>query len=142
MKIIKTAAAPKVGIFWLYKNGIISFMADMRTAPAVTEWKDSPFDHFNKWDEVVKMYPELAKLDYVDVPRGRVLFNIKRKIFRVLSSSAVVANKGDLVKIGREFSLPPNATEVMVDAHYEMTPAFDYDEFDDELENQFDSDDD
>jgi len=141
MKIIKIASVPKVGIFWLYKSGIISFMADARTEKAVGEWKDSPFDHFSKWDDVIKGYPELARKDYVDVPRGRVMYNAVRKTFRVMSSSTVVANKGDLVKIGREFSLPPSATEVLVDAHYEMEEAFDYDQFNADSGDDFNDDD-
>jgi uncharacterized membrane protein YagU involved in acid resistance len=42
-----------------------------------------------------------------------------------MTSTAISGNKGELVKIGREFSLPPNATEVVVDFHYEINPEMD-----------------
>lgn len=112
----KTAAtAPRVGIFWIINNDVVSFQREVVPGEM---WADSSFDHMHMWSRVISRYPNLQGKDYDNVPRGRVTL-IESK-FMILTGKDW-ENPGILAKIRKEFFLPANVI-VRDDEHYETMP--------------------
>jgi len=88
---------PQLGIFWVCNGQVFGRARPL--AEGCERWPgllDSPDDHIAVWEDrtLKKAHPDLASLDYTEVPRGRVIFSIKdnRAIIyldEVLSSAAV-----------------------------------------------------
>lgn len=114
-KLRKQAGNPKVGVWWLINNNIISFTKDIPRGAYATD-ADSPQDHINVWGMLLRAYPNLRSKDYDNVPRGRVTLRDGR--FAILLGQQEFS-QGVQNKVMREFSLPANLTDVIVDEHYE-----------------------
>lgn len=129
LKILVESRSPKVGIFWYIDGELIDFTTDAREAQSVQGFKDSPYDHYNKWKEVRRAY-KITKGDWADFPRGRVIYAQPRDRFEIISSRELISDESVILKIMRAFSLPRNKTVAVTDFHYEINPDLDA-EFDD-----------
>ena len=107
---------PLIGIFWIRDDdGLI-----LDTCPfdqgedMIGNWANhsghSPF-----WDKYSAKYG--LTFDYVHYPRGRVVYNIKTKQFKIISSKQIIKNKKIIKKIARAFNLTKYI--LASDAHYE-----------------------
>lgn len=76
---------------------------------------DTPFDHWEKWPLMQKAFPELADLEYDNIPRGRVTLYQGR--FKIVVGPD---NKSPQVlsQIMKIFNLPRNQTDSVIDEHY------------------------
>lgn len=125
-EIIVESRTPKVGIFWFKDEEIISFTEEIRDKVPVAGFRDSDFDHYNAWDKLK------IRGDYTDLPRGRVIQNVKEDKFLVYVPSFLLDDKHKLVQIFREFSLPTSKIKIVTDTHYEMG-VDPFDEFEDDF---------
>lgn len=123
--VIFESRTPKVGIFWVHGKELISFNQEIREVQPVAGFRDSDYAHYSEWDRL------RIPGDYTDVPRGRVVQDVKNDRFIVYVPSFLASDKPVLIRIFREFSLPTSKITVTTDAHYEMgTDPFD--EFEDD----------
>ena len=78
-------------------------------------------DHVNYWPQFQQQNPELRKLEYQEVPRGRVLFSKPSKKFSVFMDKML---HGPKIKraILKEFDLPIAQTKFLTDSHYTTSP--------------------
>lgn len=115
----KQAGVPEIGIYWEYKGEIIAFtMPSDQMHPGVTGFTDSPYDHIATWEDVGKMYPELKRKEYDEVPRGRVVGMPGLGSFKLFIPPEKAKDKVFISKVMREFNLPPTKTKVETDEHY------------------------
>jgi len=106
----------KVGIFWFVNNNIVSFDRDVL---AGEKRADAPYDHMHVWDKMLKGYPSLRGKDYYNVPRGRV--TLVDGIFNILIGSDI-QNSNIVSKICKEYNIPRDRYQVIIDDHYETQP--------------------
>ncbi len=114
LKIIVENRQPKVGIFWIINDQIVSFTEDARTVRIINGFKDTDMDHYHMW-------PKLKiRGDYTNKPRGRVIYRAKDDKYMVYVPSSLTDDKRMLLKILREFSIPTSKFVIVTDEHYEM----------------------
>ena len=69
----------KIGIFWVYKGKVFGRARDVAEGDEYVQGIiDSPDTHTDYWDtedDYLGMFPELRSSEYMDVPRGRVLYD-------------------------------------------------------------------
>jgi hypothetical protein len=118
---------PMVGIFWVdKKNKRIDLIhadpiksADLEPG---AEFINGLHAHFAVW-ELLRAKGDLPKKwvdqEYEYVPRGRVLYDRKRKQFKVYSSKALAVSQWFQDAVLKGFSLPVKRTGFFGDAHYE-----------------------
>lgn len=113
-KVVVESRTPKLGIWWLVDNKVISFQEEFRDVPPVGPSRDSDFMHYSE-------FPKLKlRGEYTDYPRGRVIYLEGPQRFAILGSKAMMDNKEALIKIAKDFSLPASKIALMADSHYEI----------------------
>jgi hypothetical protein len=74
-----------VGIFWVFKGRLLALPVALDQAERREGKIDSPHAHAEEWPRVVARHRSalrlLSVLDYDEVPRGRVLFDTRKRIF-------------------------------------------------------------
>lgn len=82
-----------IGIFWVYKNTVFGKKSSIAEGEeAIRGLVDSPYNHVDFWDsetEYRRLFPELAHLEYQQVPRGRVLYQAAKDAPLVYLDSAL-----------------------------------------------------
>lgn len=107
----------KVGIFWFFNNKPIIVSTALKQGIDDGLFINGPYDHVDNWNNVKIQHPELHIFEYEGVPRGRVLFSKKEKIFYVYIDK-VLLNKNYKGIIVNEFELPISKTNFIIDDHY------------------------
>ena len=122
----------QIGVFWVWNNEIIGYPIPWETLkPDSLGFVNPPKDHQTIWEaDVIKRYPQLRDKEFFEVPRGRIVYNVRDAKFRLISSKLITGNKPLLNKICRYFHIPPPSLVVIQDQHYEIIPQ-DVDIFDD-----------
>ena len=110
-----------IGIFWVYKGTVFG------KARAVTEGEeyapgiiDSPDNHADYWDDggdYLRRFPELRFREYMDVPRGRVLYSRKDCRTVVYMDKALFSDSVKR-KVREYFSMGDGAVAWHTDPHY------------------------
>lgn len=118
-RIIETINA-EIGLFWIVKDQIVAFvypLADL--TPDSLGFVNPPTDHDTVWHHVQAAHPSTRGKDYFEVPRGRVIYSVPYRQFRVVTSSAIANNRTLVFRIARQFHIPPARLIAVADAHYE-----------------------
>ena len=72
-----------IGIFWIFKDSIFGRAVSIAEGEeAVKGLVDSPCNHVDFWDsdtDFRRQFPELAHMEYQQVPRGRVLYQTSKE---------------------------------------------------------------
>lgn len=121
---VKSASRPRVGIYWIVNNEVVDFSADVNEIPFIAGFKDGPYDHVGKWTQMVSLYPQLKKLEYFDIPRGRIIGAQDRR-YRLFISPDDKNNSPMINKIIKVFSLPKNSVDIVADEHYQIDSEID-----------------
>lgn len=135
----KIAGRPQIGIFWIMNGQVVPFSEDafgIEVGPA--GFKDVPFDHYNTWGKMIKMYPGLAHREYADIPRGRVI-GIGKDRYRLFMSPADIANKTLVARVMGTFNLPGPKTELKGDSDYVIDNSYQWSQL--KEDSSFDLDD-
>jgi hypothetical protein len=111
----------RVGIFWLHGRRLVVFTEDAASVRPVAGVRDSRFGHDEEWPRVQAMHPELAGLEYFDIPRGRVLHRPAEGVFDVFLPSRLLRDRRVVAAIARAFGLPTGSIRLRTDEHYEPT---------------------
>lgn len=112
--------APQVGIFWFHRKKVIGDFFDLSVADLYGHVLGPCSDHYVFWPTIQRQFPELRLVEYEFVPRGRVLFDLVRGGFVILSSTRIVSGKTAVAGIKRKFHLPSDFPIFLeTDLHYE-----------------------
>lgn len=108
---------PYIGIFWFHGNDIIAKKCNLKDGTqTIAGLIDSPFDHWLVWDEISKP-KELWGLEYQQLPRGRVLYDIHNKKANIyLDKNLCSADHKQKIRIF--FELQSVAIKWSLDSHY------------------------
>jgi hypothetical protein len=108
-----------IGIFWVHHRKIIAFGELVDTVTEIGGYKDSDLAHADMWTDVVKRHGKLAGKEYWAIPRGRVVFRAREKLFVIFASSSVITDDRLTANIMEAFHLPPLQCRFFSDPHYD-----------------------
>lgn len=118
--VIKESLSPEIGPFYVIDGvvyGDTDDVRDIETSPL--GMKDSTRTHYDYWKALSRVYPEYRRLDYDYFPRGRIVYNVKTKEYKVYADPCILANESVKDSIIDEFNLPRNNTKFDTDEHYQ-----------------------
>ena len=110
---------PRIGIFWITAWRIVAFTEPVSQVRAVGGFKDSRFSHHQMWKAVVRKRRELVGLDYWERPRGRILYSVSDKEYRIFIPARFARQRRLIAQIVARFELPAEQVRVCHDEHYE-----------------------
>jgi hypothetical protein len=116
---------PSIGVFWIHPNTkeLVSPYAEPlehgQPDPDL-HVVDSRMLHMNLWNTVKDSHPDLKRLKYDQVPRGRVFFNEKNKKFHVFGPASYLADPGIKNKILNAYKLSASQTVFDPNEDYEL----------------------
>ena len=99
----------KIGIFWFYSDRIIGIAHEFNSNEKDSIGLiDSKYTHVEYWERIKADIPELRYMEYDEVQRGRVIFDINKNKLNYKFSGAT------------KFVLPParKSANSNQDAHY------------------------
>ena len=110
-----------VGVFWVWRGHLLADRNALATADEFHGILNGAQDHVEVWPRFQSQHPELRGTDYIEVPRGRVLYRRSSRKFTVYldQSLATPKVKADIVA---GFGLPPNKVLFKFDPHYTVDP--------------------
>ena len=107
---------PNIGIWWDDGTRIVSFKQSPRKPDKYTGLCDSDDNHNDLWPEVAMQLGVGPDDEYFSIPRGRVLWDPKKKISLIYHGNATSSDR--LRKIAEEFGLTKWISRR--DIHYAM----------------------
>ena len=107
----------KVGIFWYYHSAVIGAANELDNAFDGGDLIDSPLTHNRYWEVIQRQVPELRFYEYIEVPRGRVLYD-KGEERPLVYMDKMLFKLAIRRKVCAFFDLPEEVTEFERDAHY------------------------
>lgn len=121
----RAAAMPAVGLFWLDSNGkVFGFRAPTRDADTYGDFVIYSRSHYEDWGRIQGESVDFRGKQYEDVPRGRVVFNIKKRTFTVFLPCEYRKTEyaEARLNINSFFRLPPSLVRYDYnDEHYQRT---------------------
>ena len=113
---------PRIGIFWVYQQKLISKSILLSQASySSVGIADCRFSHIDVW-ELEKVYlPEYPKLfdsEYQALPRGRIVFDKKNSTFSMFADRKIVRSKLHRQMVVNAFSLQAQKCIWRTDPHY------------------------
>jgi hypothetical protein len=129
MVLMKKMAAdkiPRVGIFWVDLNNrklalIFSEPLHLLQLPPGEEYISGEYGHYDLWERTKRqggLPGEWRDLEYEYVPRGRVIYDVGKRSYRVYAAGNLVGRKWFQDRVISEFYLPRQQTEFTGDRHY------------------------
>ena len=119
------AMSARIGIFWVYKSEVLGVTAPLTEGIDNGVVVDSPAAYVDEWPRIRARirdrFPELASFDYLEIPRGRVLFDKQRDRFRCYLDSRL--HKPEIRSaLRQEFGLAEVRVQFESDPHYTTDP--------------------
>ena len=109
--------SPQVGIFWWWQSRLLAEAVALADGVAFNGVVHGGRDHVKVWPKFQRQIAALRDTDYILVPRGRVLYDEKKKQFIVYLDRKLAKPKIKTA-ILKYFALPPRATVFGFDPHY------------------------
>jgi hypothetical protein len=122
---IRTAGAekmdPKIGIWWDNGKKIVAFPVPAGKPDSVVGICDSEDSHIDRWPDVAIQLGANPADEYYSIPRGRVLYDTRRKTSIIYHGNQTDPRRLSL--IAKEFGLVKWVADL--DGHYMMGAAAD-----------------
>jgi hypothetical protein len=112
-----TVTEPNVGIFWLVGGKLLFDTTPLSRAEDYGDFKIHPGNHISVWERFIMAKTVPAEMEYEEAPRGRVLYDVKNRQFKLLADRCILRRKEVLTRIRKEMQLPENTSE-STDSHY------------------------
>ena len=116
----------KIGVFWIVNSKVDGFKEPVENGEDYGDTIQPSFDHYTFWSKFITRYPILKLKEYDEVPRGRVVYDKKKKRFMILSSEEVLKNKKLVESICLFYDLDKSNIETKQDEHYEKDVTIEY----------------
>jgi|LULR01.1.fsa_nt_gb hypothetical protein len=111
----------KIGVFWLFDGEVFGETTTLADAQqSVPGLLDSDATHVAVWEKYgnfTDSSPILAHYDYQDIPRGRVLYQVRKQRFLVYLDKALMS-KEIKSAIAEYFGFTPQQADWKRDLHY------------------------
>ena len=108
-----------MGIFWHYKKKLLTYSFPVNEVPEQSGFIDVGMGHYDLWSTFQKLDRDLKDVEYEELPRGRILYDVANKIYKVYASSTMILTEGFQDLVLHTFNLPKTATVFESDLHYE-----------------------
>ena len=121
---------PEIGLFWVLpmKNKVVGEKIPLREAShAPSQFKDIEKSHDEVWDKNKEKWGHGFD-EYFEVPRGRLLFDAKKRKFILISSAKIIKDPEIVQKILSYFNVSQFEPILKTDMHYESPEDIDWDE--------------
>ena len=109
-----SSGAGTIGIFWFYKDRLMALQTPVSEGERRGVKVDSPLAHSEEWPRVVREHKAanriLTILEYDEVPRGRVLYDMRARCFDIYLDRAL------LDSTRREFGPQPEVRDALLAA--------------------------
>ncbi len=109
---------PKIVIFYLINGRVVSEKAPVSAIKPSGGVRAYPRQHYELWSELQKKDPDLYDLDCYSLPRGRVLYNEKKKKFEVVADRHILDKDEAIARIIQDFRLEKSEVEFKEDENY------------------------
>ena len=103
---------PEVGSWWFIKGKLVFDSLPWRDTPTYNGWHEGKNDYFGFFKTLKRFMPELKNSDYIDFPRGRVLYNEQSQEFVCYASNSSVTSSAIKRAVIRKFRLPSARTKL------------------------------
>ena len=125
-------ATPQLGIFWVVQSPdgearLLIVGCPLDQAEAYGDCLTYGPGHYETWDHWrgdKTVYPALRGIarsyEYEDWPRGRIVFDRLRDLF-ILYADRKLLTPATIARLGTQFLLPTERTEIHSDLHYKST---------------------
>lgn len=111
-------AEPKVGIFWVVDGRLVLYATPLSQAePYGPRALNHPIGHDSAWEDVLKGGAAPPGTDYIDYPRGRVLYDRIEGRFSLLADRCILGDAAIMREILERLALPSDL-KVGGDSHY------------------------
>lgn len=107
----------KVGPFFSIDGHLVSYMENITQYPSEKYFIDSSKNHFDFFNEIKTF--EMRE-EYSMYPRGRVLYDVQRMLFKVYLDKSLYRSKRFKNKIRKDFHLPVLNVIFDTDEHYQV----------------------
>lgn len=114
----RKAGESMVGAFFVYNGEILVQGTPLSVDGLYGLFTSKTYDHDFFWKSLQRLGTVPRDIEYDDVPRGRVEYDINKKKFYVDADPCILKDRKALDKINREFHLPANIEELECDPHY------------------------
>lgn len=109
-----------IGIFWIYKSQIYLKTIKVDEVKSINSFMDSDFSHYQVWNEISSQNKDFYLYEYEDIPRGRVIYDIKNSQYIVYSNNDVINSNEAKKLIVEAFHLNKNDILFQYDMHYKI----------------------
>lgn len=129
---VNTPAAGTLGIFWFYKGQLLACSVPLTQAERRGHRLDSPLGHVSVWPRLVaqhrKTWPLLSILEYDEVPRGRVIFDMLKQTFVIYMDESLFVRSATGLRpdpsvaesLRTSFGLQEQPIRFATDPHYRL----------------------
>lgn len=114
----KLAAKPEVGVLFLYNGDIWIQGTDVDLAEVHGDFKGQESCHDEFWSKLQRIGSVPQTVEYDEVPRGRVGYNVKTRTFYLFLDKCILENERMVDKIFSYMHLPSQGTKIQRDSHY------------------------
>ncbi|MFM1920899.1 MAG: hypothetical protein RLZZ303_2533 [Candidatus Hydrogenedentota bacterium] len=108
----------RVGIFWVYKERILSNYVPWSEGERYGEFVNGLSDHCTYWATLQRQLPELRRFEYEQVPRGRVVYRTTDDTFLLYGSERFARDEIQQRRVMEDFQLVGKRVIVKPDEHY------------------------
>lgn len=81
---------PRVGIFWLINDKLLFDSAPIKKAETHLPFKIHSGDHYSVWEALQQSGRAPAEIEYEELPRGRVMFDMETRRFNILADRCIL----------------------------------------------------
>jgi hypothetical protein len=114
------AGEPEVGVFFLYDGEVLKSGTPFSVDGLHGLFKSKKYDHELLWKSLQRPGIVPREVQYDEVPRGRVEYDINEKKFCVFADPCILKDRNALNEINREFRLKSaNTAEPQRDRRYQ-----------------------
>ncbi|MDV6327056.1 hypothetical protein Q5L94_03240 [Idiomarina sp. Sol25] len=111
----------KIGVFWFFDGEVLGEKTQLSEAQqSLPGLLDSDATHVAVWEKYgnfTDSSPILAHYDYQDIPRGRVLYQLRKQRFIVYLDKALISKEVKSA-IAEYFGFTPHQADWKSDLHY------------------------
>ncbi len=114
----------RVGIFWLLGNRLILDATPLSGAELYGDYLGHPTSHDDYWAEQQRLGAVPSDMEYLEPPRGRVVYKKMIQRFALYSDRCILKKKSVVSQIMKAMHLPPENTDVTTDGpdgHYKCS---------------------
>jgi hypothetical protein len=109
-----------VGIFWFLDGNLIRDGISWTKGEEYGEFINGTKDHYECWESLRRKQSRVRRLEYDEVPRGRVVYSKGDKKFYIYGSEQFVKNKEEKKMVLKAFSIAASEAVFRFDENYSM----------------------